>query len=376
MISHAEIDKLLEVRAAGPSLLSLYVQVPLDPAELRGLAARIGELFALAARDGPGDPAAVRVEAADAQAVRELLACGARDWLGCTVAIFACAGLGLAQAIPLPCQLPERAVLAARPHVRPLLLALQRCPAYRVAVADRRHAWLFSIAGGQISAAALAPAEGMRSHGFSGWYGLQAHRVNERIIQLARHHYRDTVTLIEQACRASGAEPLVIGGHRDTIPQLLAALPPGLRDQFAGSFVADPHTLTPAKVRDLASHVIQDWQTGHDQHLTAQFRREPPDGRTVTGLNACLAAANRHAIQLLLVPAGGLVPGYACQQCGTLSSTGHDCPHGPAESLAVPDLIEEAAVTTLTGHGQVQTLPDPPGGIAARLRYPLPGRLR
>jgi hypothetical protein len=128
--------------------------------------------------------------------------------------------------------------------------------------------------------------------------------------------------------------------------------------------------LTPAKVRDLASHVIQARQTGHDQHATAEFLGEPPDGRTVTGLNACLAAANRHAIQLLPVPAGGLVPGYACQQCGALSSTGEGCPHGTAESLAVPDLIEEAAVATLTDHGQVQTLPDPLGGIAARLRYP------
>ena len=149
MISRAEVAKLLEVRAAGPSLLSLYLWVPLDPAELRGLPAHAGELFALAARDGPGIPAAVRVGAADARAVRGLLASRARDWLGHTVAVFACAELGLAEAIPLPCQLQERAVLATRPHVRPLLLAIQHCPAYRVAVVDRRHAWLFSIAGGQ-----------------------------------------------------------------------------------------------------------------------------------------------------------------------------------------------------------------------------------
>ena len=68
MISRAEVDKLLDMRAAGPSLLSLYVQVPLDSAELRGLPAHAGELFALAARDGPGIPAAVRVGAADARA--------------------------------------------------------------------------------------------------------------------------------------------------------------------------------------------------------------------------------------------------------------------------------------------------------------------
>ena len=295
MISRAEVDKLLKLRAAGPSLLSLYVQVPLDPAELRGLPAHVGELFALAARDVPGIAPGVRVGTAEAQAVRGLLASRARDWLGHTVAVFACAGLGLAEAIPLPCRLQERAMLAARPHVRPLLLAIQRCPAYRVAVVDRRHAWLFSIADGQISTAVLPPAEGMRSHGFSGWYGLQAHRVNERIIQLARHHYRDTAALLDRAARASGAEPLVIGGHQDTVPQFLDVLPAGLRDQFAGSFVADPHTLTPAKVRDLAGRLIQDWRNLQDQRIAAEFLGEPPDGRAVTGLSACLAAAGRHA---------------------------------------------------------------------------------
>jgi hypothetical protein len=227
---------------------------------------------------------------------------------------------------------------------------------------------------GWVLESALPPAEGMRSHGFSGWYGLEAHRVNERIIQLARHHYHDTATLLEQTARASGAEPPIIAGHQDTIPQFLGVLPAGLRDHFAGSFVADPHTLTPAKVRDLAGRVIQDWGNLQDQHIAAEFLGEPPDGRTVTGLSACLAAAGQHAIQLLLVPAGGLVPGYACQRCGALSSTGDGCPHGAPESLAVPDLIEELAVATLGDGGQVETLCDPPGGIAARLRYaqPLP----
>jgi|SRR5271157_1932540 len=32
---------------------------------------------------------------------------------------------------------------------------------------------------------------------------------------------------------------------------------------------------------------------GHDQRIAAEFLREPPDGRTVSGLNACLAAAGQ-----------------------------------------------------------------------------------
>ena len=371
MISRAEVDKLLSVRAEGPSVLSLYLWVPLDPAGLRGWPARAGELFALAARDGPGTAGMIRVGGADRHIVRAMLASHARDWMGHTVAIFACADLGLAEAFPLPCRLQERAVLATRPHVRPLLAAIQRCPAYRVAVADRRHAWLFAVTGEHIATTALPPAEGVRSHGFSGWYGLEAYRVNQRVIELARHHYHDTATLLAHAARTADPQPLVIGGHQDTIAQFLAVLPAGLRDHFAGSFVADPHTLTPAKVRDLAGRVIDDWVSARDQHLLTQILQQPPGGLTATGLAACLAAAAQHAIEFVMVPAGGLVPGYACQRCGALTSAPGGCPHGPGATLAVPDLIEELAVSTLGDGGQVETVLDPPGGIIARLRFRL-----
>ena len=64
----------------------------------------------------------------DRNAVREQLASCARDWPGRTVAIFACADAGLLAAYPLPGQLRERAVLGIRPHIRPLLAAVQRRP--------------------------------------------------------------------------------------------------------------------------------------------------------------------------------------------------------------------------------------------------------
>jgi Bacterial archaeo-eukaryotic release factor family 10 len=373
MISRAYVDKLLGMQAAGPSLLSLYLWIPLDPAELRGLSARADELFALAARDAsePGSGRPVRLGPAERDTVRRLLTAKARDWMGHTVAIFACVELGLNEAVPLPTRLQERAILATRPHVRPLLLAIQRCPAYRVVVADRRHAWLFSITGDEIRTAALPDAAGVRSHGFSGWYGLEAHRVNERVINLARHHYHDTAALLDRATRADGPEPLVIGGHEETIPEMLAALPVGLRDQVAGSFVVDPHILTPAKVRDLADRVIEGWLGRRDQQLLDEIRQEPPDGLAVTGLTACLDAARQHAIRLLAGPAGGLLPGYVCQRCGALSSDGDGCADGREASRPVPDLIEELTVRTLEDGGQVHTLRDPPAGIAALLRFPL-----
>jgi len=42
-----------------------------------------------------------------------------------------------------------------------------------------------------------------------------------------------------------------------------------------------------------------------------------------------------------------------------------------ADVRAVPDLVEEVAVSTIHDGGQVQAVPGPPGGIAATLRIPV-----
>jgi hypothetical protein len=103
------------VHAVHAGVLSLYLTVPLDPAELRGLPARADDLIA-AAESAAGGCGHVAQE--DRSSVREKLEIGGRDWLGRTVAMFACANAGLSEAFPLPCRLPDRAVLGIRPHIR------------------------------------------------------------------------------------------------------------------------------------------------------------------------------------------------------------------------------------------------------------------
>jgi len=375
MMSRAEIDKLLSIRAAEPRVLSLFLPVPLDPAELRSLPAKADGLLAAAARGGQAGHGAaqeaIAVRDAERQRVRDLLDQHARDWLGHTVAIFTCCELSLSEWTVLPGELPELAVLADQPHVRPLLVALQRHPHYFAAVVDRSHAWVFRVAPERIDAVAELTGAGVRSHDFGGWYGLEAHRVNERIIQLARYHYRETAAILARAMLTSEPLPMVIGGHEASIGQFLAAAPAELREHFAGSFAADPVAVTPARVRELAAPVIAHWLEVAEHRLAAQLRADPPGGRTVTGLEACLAAVNNSAVQLLVVPDHGLVPGFTCGRCGALSSTGGDCPDGASAVRAIPDLIEEMVAATIGDGGQVEAVRDPPAGIGARLRFPL-----
>ena len=64
----------------------------------------------------------------DRRSARDEAALAGPEWLGHPVAVFACADVGLLEVVGLPEApetSPERAVLGIRPHVRPLLAALQ-----------------------------------------------------------------------------------------------------------------------------------------------------------------------------------------------------------------------------------------------------------
>jgi len=374
MIGHQDVEKLRSMRAARPVVLSLYLPVPLDPARIRSLAANAGDLMAVAGASGPDGASAAGVSDADRDAVLAALAAHGRDWLGHTVAFFACGEIGMFEVLPLPCSLPERAVLAIRPHVRPLLAALQRCPNYRVAIADRRHAWVLSVSGDRVETVARQAEEGPRSPGFGGWYGLETHNIQQRIIQLGRHHYRDTAAILVRAADAGGHVPLVIAGHHDSIGGLLEALPPAVREDFAGSFTADPHTLTPARIRELAGPVIESWETRRERELAEEILGRAPGRLAAVGLPASLAAVNDAAVARLLVGHEGMIPGFVCGRCGALSIGSDECPDWGTAARAVPDLLEEMVQRTLDENGQVTAIRDAPFSIAAKLRFPVAER--
>ena len=222
MITRAQIEKLGALHAVEPTMLSLYLAV-LPSANLT---ARAGELIT-AAEAACGRSLAAR----DRDWVLEKLPRCARDCTGCTVAVFACADSGLVEAIPLPCSLPERAVLGVRPHIRPLLLARQHCPVPDQVSPDV--AW---------------------------WSEVPARRTAATIL----------------------------------------AMPPAV------------------------------------------------------GLPACLAAVSAGPVQTLVVPTDGLVPGYECGRCGTLSLDADACcPDWGTAALPVPDVIEEMVSRVLEDGGEV-----------------------
>jgi hypothetical protein len=367
-ITPAEAEKLRSIRSGVANVLSVYLPVPSDPAELPGLPALTGDLIdaAVTASDQAG--AAGFLSETDRDDVHRQVEDHGEEWLGQTAAIFACGQLGLLEAMPLPGQVPGRAVLDVRPHIRPLLAVLQRCPSYLVAIVDRRHSWLLSVTGSRVETIARTEEPTMRSRGLGGWYGLEAQRLQRRMVQLADHHYRSLAAMLEDRQVAGESRPVVVGGHEDCVRRLIHTLPPAAAAAVAGSFTADARTLTRARARELADPVIGRW-TAEREHRLADELLGAVGGRAVLGLAECLAAVNAGAAELLLVPDEGLVPGFACGRCGALTVTGSDCPDWGTAARPVADLLEEMAAQVLDDGGQVLAVRALPT-VAARLRSP------
>jgi hypothetical protein len=286
----AEVAKLRRARAVESAVLSLYLSVPLDPAQLRSLPVRASELMAAAA-GGPAAGGRGRLADADRDAVREMVRVHGRDWLGRTMAVFACADMGLLEVLRLRCEVPERAVLAARPLIWPLLASLQWRPDYRVVVVDSARVWVFSISGDEIETIVI-PSTG----------GVDTYRAWER-------------------------------------------------------------------VRDLAASAITTWADQKARRLAAEILRTPPGGPAAVGLPVCLASVNARSVAHLVIPGGGLVPGYACGRCGLLGIAG-ECPDCGIAAQPVPDLLDEMVHRTIDDDGKVSVIRGEAFQVAAWLRFP------
>jgi release factor family 10 len=493
MIDFGGVRSLLAIRPADHEVISVYMSVPLDPRQRRSLPARVEDLFA-GHGDRYGDSGAwARARREELPAMRDWVTSQAHAWLGHSVAIFACHGIGLLEAVPLRGHVAERAVIGCRPYVRPLMAELCRSPGYVVAVVDRRHAWLYRVSGQAIEPGEHVESQTVGSRRFAGWNGFQAYRNDQRARGLARQHYAATAAALTAAAdagratsreatvreatvregpvregpvregtahgstvreagprragqgpanpgpasageprasspgtgtgagstrtRGTGAAsastagartaggksvgakaaggkttgglaaraatggtvaggtgtPVVIGGHEAETAEFLAMLPAALRCRVAGTFVIDPHTMTPARVRQLAGQVIAGWEDERERQLARSLAGQPPGAMTALGLDACVTAANQHAVQLLVVPDDEVKPGFACESCGALAVLAGPCGVCGDATRGVGDVIEELAVKVTTEGGDFQPVrPDALAYVAARRRFPAP----
>jgi peptide subunit release factor 1 (eRF1) len=374
------VDRLLHFSTEDAPVLSVYLGVPADPGELRGVESRLHSILKpvrelAASQDLAHD---------ERESLRHDLDCvlelagRVRELQGHGVAVFASNRADLYEEIVLPRRVRDRAVVDATPYLRPLLAVLDESHRYCVVVVDREQAWMYEFYMGELEDASRVRGRALRKPDYAGgWQGYKEHAVHDKAQQLARRHYRDTAGRVDEMMRRTGAELLVVGGHEETVAEFRHFLPHQLQSRIAGTFVVDPGKMSPGQVRERADEVVNAYERDEEKRLVDEVLGQVgARDLAAAGLEWCLMATNEHAVQLLLVHDDAQAPGRACDNCGWLGLEGEECPVCGQPTRKAPDVIDEMSATVVDTGGHVEHVyvdtPLEQHVVAASLRFPVP----
>lgn len=143
------------------------------------------------------------------------------------VALFACSGAGLFEAIQLPVPFAEhRVVVSDRPHLYPLARLDESYPRYAALVVDTNTARIFVFGTGAVLESLDVQNPKTKHMKAGGW--SQA-RFQRHVDNVHLHHAKEVVERLDQIVSAEHIEHVVVAGDEVIVPLLKEQLPERLR---------------------------------------------------------------------------------------------------------------------------------------------------
>jgi peptide chain release factor subunit 1 len=373
------LDRLLHFRSTAAPVLSVYFGVPADPAALRGIHARVQSLLRPVhdlARSTELTHAARESVRADIAKIEGLAERGS-ELLGRGVAVFSCSSAGFYEEVVLAARLPDRAIADATPYLRPLLAAVSHARRYLVVVVERGRSWFYELFMQHLDEIADIVEPSAQRPGRPSAHDYDQRHTQNRAATLSRKHFHATVEAAEGLLQKRGAELVIVGGHQETVGEFGEMLPKDLRPLVIGTFVIDPRTMTPAKVREHVQFIVDEQERAETTQLVATvYERVAIGGNSAIGLEWCLLATAERAVDVLLVHDDAEAAGRVCDNCGWLGLEGEECPVCGRATRATDDVIDEMAEAVLVAGGLVEQVYDGTrlanDVVGALLRFPVP----
>jgi peptide chain release factor subunit 1 len=249
MITAETLNGIARFQANGLPVVSLYCRV--DPGESqREVRARVDSLLDQIrplASDPDFDHRHRLSMRGDIKRIKDAM--GSERWPPGTIAIFSCSGRGLYEEIPLPRRVSEQVLVDAIPLTRPLLAVLGEHSRACVLVLDRESSRVWEMYQDEMREVETVTDP---LHKAGNTENRPEDRIQNRIDEQAKRHFRRVAGVIDQLLRADGYDVLVAGGHEYELPEFLRLLPHDLRGRVAGTFPADPAASPEAEIRGSA----------------------------------------------------------------------------------------------------------------------------
>lgn len=353
MITAELVNRIVRFQADDLPVVSLYCRVDAG-ASLREVHTRVDSLLDQVrplAKDHALDHRSRLSVRTDIERIKDAQV--SDRWPPGMVAIFSCSGRGLYEEIPLPRRVREQVMVDATPLARPMLAVLGECCRACVLVIDRTSALVREMYQDEMREVETV-RDPLRRAGNTG--GRPEDRVQNRVDEQAKRHFRRVAGVIEQLLHTDGYDVLVVGGHEHELPEFLRRLPHELRGRVAGTFCADPATPA-AEIHGSAEGIVQRCQRGKEERLVDQvLELAAVGGLAALGPRDCLWAGSMSAIDTLLIRDGTMVPGVVCDESRWLAAAGDLCPVCGGPARHTPDVLDELAAAVIEASGAVRQI--------------------
>jgi peptide chain release factor subunit 1 len=155
------------------------------------------------------------------------------------LAIFACAGAGLFEAVQIEAPFPaHQLVVSDRPHLYPLARLDDQWPRYAAVLVDTHRARVFVFATGRRSHTADVEGQKTKQVKVGGW--SQA-RYQRHVQNFHQQHVKEVADVLARVVDAEQIAQIVILGDANLVPKLRAELPKAIDEKVVDVMPFDRH---------------------------------------------------------------------------------------------------------------------------------------
>ena len=292
------------------------------------------------------------------------------------IALFACEGLGLFEAVPLPVVHRSRLAVDASPLVRELASVEDEFGRLLTVVFDRTSARFFEVTAYQTTELAGLRADstrGKRFHGDQDGPGWGEHTYNNRIRQEKQRHLEAIARELFAIDRRHPAHGIVLAGTGSDAGAVEPFLHTYLVERVIGTARLNPKDATPALVHAATLAVREEYERDEERALVGEMQDGVGTGWGINGTTPTLKALSRGQVRSLLVNADAAQPGFRCGDSGRLALTEREC-RGEGTPVPVLDVVDDAIEEALRQGVDVNVVYEPQArdaidGLAALLRF-------
>ena len=283
------------------------------------------------------------------------------------VAVFACEGIELFEAVALPVVHRSRLAIDGTPLVRELASVEDEFGRLLTAVVDRASARFFEVTAydtRELPGLRSNSTRGKRFHGDQdGSGGWGEHTYHNRIRQEKQRHYEAIARELFTIDRRQPAHGIVLAGPGPEAGAVKPFLHTYLTERLIGTARLNPKDVTLSAVHDTTLAVREEYERASERALVHQMLEGLGTGWGVNGLTPTLRALARGQVRSLLVDADASQPGFRCGDSGRLALTEREC-RGEGEPIPILDLVDDAIEEALRQGVDVNVVYEPEARVA------------